>query len=368
MFLSEDVKVKIIDSLQYILELENEVSDYSSRTVPLLLKNIFDIVQAFRFFTEVKKLPVKKFPLISISYLDKNKTLFYLISDILKDNNILDMNTENINKSCIAMLDYFSIWYLTHHFNIKENNLGVKERTELYNHYASFNLFDEETFKTVYLKKVYKPSVLQKVYLLEDFSLTLYKRIKKIHKENSTELNKNIFDKIIFSLVIGDIDYNEFKTSEWGKALDLQFISETDFIYKYKEIFQNKFLNSEINISHIQQIINKCPEVLSTKDNIPYVEHILQHMFSLSKKLSKNYINFKHIFSPEKIIFFIDISLVDKKDFIKKLGTLKTSFNNINYYTKDSKDKVDIIIQFLEQKILDEEFKSTASHTLKKRL
>ena len=365
MFLSEDVKVKIIDSLQYILELENEVSDYSSKTVPLLLKNIFDIVQAFRFFTEVKKFPIKDFPLISVSYLDKNKTLFYLVSDILKDNNILDINKENINKSCITMLDYFSVWYLTHHLNITENNLGIEERTKLYNHYASFNLFDEKIFKTVYLKKAYKPSVLEKVYLLEDFSLTLYKRIKKIHKENSTELNKNIFEKIISGIIVNDINYNEFKNSAWGKALGLQSVSETDFIYEHKKIFQNKFFNFGVNINHIQQIIGKCPEVLSTKDNIPYVEHMLQRLFSLNK----HDMVFQRHFSPEKIIFFIDTTLHDKKDFIKTFDTLKTSFNNnINYYTKELKDKIDMIIQFLEKKILDEEFKSTSSCILKRRL
>lgn len=365
MFLSEDVKVKIIDSLQYILELENEVSDYSSRTVPLLLKNIFDIVHDFRFFTEIKKHPVKDFPLISVHYLDKNRTLFYLISDILKENNILDMNTENINKSCIAMLDYFSVWYLTQHLNIKENSLGAVERKKLYNHYASFNFFDEATFNDVYLNKAYKQDVLQKAYLLEDFSLTLYKRIKKIHKENSTELNKNIFEKIISGIIVNNIDYNEFKNSDWGVALNLQSISENDFVYEHKKIFQNKFFNFGVNINHIQQIIGKCPEVLLTKDNIPYVEHILQRLFSSNK----HDIVFQRNFSPEKIIFFIDTTLYDKKDFIKTLDILKTSFNNnINYSTKESKDKVDIIIQFLEKKILDEEFKSTASYTLKKRL
>lgn len=368
MFLSEDVKIKIIDSLKYILDLEKEVSEYSSMTVTLSLKNIVDIVQEFRFFTEIKKQLVKDFPLISLNSLDKNKSLFYLISDILKDNNISDFNTENINKSCIAMLDYFSIWYLTKHLNTTDHKVGVIERIKLYNHYASFNLFDEETFNEVYLKKASKQDVLQKVYLLEDFSLTLYKRIKKIHKENSTELNKNIFEKIISGIIVNDINYSEFKNSAWGKALGLQSVSETDFIYEHKKIFQNKFFNFGVNINHIQQIIGKCPEVLSTKDNIPYVEHMLQRLFSPNK----HDMIFQRHFSPEKIIFFIDTTLHDKKDFIKTFDTLKTSFNNnrnnINYSTKESKDKVDMIIQFLEQKILDHELKSTASHTLKKRL
>lgn len=367
MFLSDNVKIKIIDSLKYILELENEVSDYSSRTVPLLLKNIFDIVHDFRFFTEIRKQPVEDFSHISIHFLDKKKSLFYLIGDVLKDNK-LEMTTINQNKSCIAMLDYFSVWYLTQHLNITENSLGAVERKKLYNHYASFNLFDEATFNNVYLNKAYKQDVLQKVYLLEDFSLTLYNRIKKIHKENSTELNKNIFEKIISGIIVNDINYSEFKNSAWGKALGLQSVSETDFIYEHKKIFQNKFFNFGVNINNIQQIVGKCPEVLSTKDNIPYVEHMLQRLFSLNK----HDMVFQRHFSPEKIIFFIDTTLHDKKDFIKTFDTLKTSFNNnrnnINYSTKESKDKVNMIIQFLEKKILDDELKSTASHTLKKRL
>ena len=367
MFLSDDIKIKIIDSLKYILELENEVSDYSSSTVPLLLKNIFDIVHDFRFFTEIRKQPVEDFSHISIHFLDKKKSLFYLIGDVLKDNK-LEMNTINQNKSCIAMLDYFSIWYLTQHFNITENRPGAEERKKLYNHYASFNLFDEVTFNNVYLNKANKQDILQKVYLLEDFSLTLYKRIKKIHKENSTELNNNIIKKIVSNIIVNDINYNEFKNSDWGKALGLESISEYDFIYQHKKTFQNKFFNFGVNKNHIQQIIEKCPEVLSTKDNIPYVEHLLQRLLSLKE----NDMFFQRNFSPEKIIFFIDYSLNEKEDFIKILDTLKSAFgdniNNINLKTKESQNKLNLIMQAIEKKILDEEFRSTASYTLKKRL